>query len=176
MGVVFVTAVAADLPVAPRIQARPALWCRDIILGAFTRALIGHALIRSADDNSFEHGNACPGTGTRLTGFLSNVKAAPSEAVLPQPWHEPCLTEALAANPKASAPHNNNHRTMKKFFVRLNRSCDSLYTAFPERSSGTRLLLSGILLPWFSHGCCSPALISLHVIGFERLRLQCKFH
>ena len=37
----------------------------------------------------------------------------------PHLWHEPCLTEALAANLKASAAYNNNHPFMKKFLLGL---------------------------------------------------------
>jgi len=32
--------------------------------------------------------------------------SSPLETVLPHPWHEPCLTEALAANLKESAAHD----------------------------------------------------------------------
>jgi hypothetical protein len=52
-------------------------------------------------DSSFECGNACPNTGTQLPAFLSNLKLAPLEAVLPKPVARAMLNEVLAANPKA---------------------------------------------------------------------------
>ena len=74
----------------------------------------------------------------------------------------------------------------EKVSVRLNRSCGGFITAQPERSSALGLLSSllwlpprllassllvfrvlapGLLVPWSSHGCCSPVLIAFILPG-----------
>ena len=53
--------------------------------------------------SSFECGNACPNTGTQLPAFVSKLKLAPWRLFFQSPWHEPCLTEVLAAIPKPNA-------------------------------------------------------------------------
>jgi hypothetical protein len=116
-----------------------------------------------------KRGNGCPRTGTQFTAFLSNLKVAPRQSVLPQPWHEPCLTEELAANPmRAFAAHDNKSSIYEEVSVRLNCICGSLYAAQPERSSAVGLLTSGLLVFWSSHVRCSRVLICFHAMGFDR--------
>ena len=48
-------------------------------------------------DSSFECGNACPNTGTQLPAFLSNLKLAPLEAVLPEPVARAMLNRSISS-------------------------------------------------------------------------------
>jgi len=48
-------------------------------------------------DSSFECGNACPNTGTQLPAFLSNLKLAPLEAVLPKPVARAMLNRSISS-------------------------------------------------------------------------------